>query len=99
MTSDVANRINELERQLIEAHGVLIGGDALRKLLCYQTSAAFRQARHRGTLPVATLTLPHRQGVFAQAHDIARWLAETLERTETAELSVGTKREGGTTMT
>lgn len=94
MKAEVANRTSELERQLIETYGVLIGGDALRKLLCYQTSAAFRQARRRGTLPVATITLPHRQGVFAQAHDIARWLAETMNRTESAPPPVGSNEKG-----
>jgi len=54
-----------LEIDLVERHGLLIGGEELRKLLCYPTVEAFRQAVRRGKTPVPIFPLPHRRGHFA----------------------------------
>jgi len=69
-----------LELDLVQRHGTLIGGDDLRKLLCYPTVEAFRQAIRRGTAPVPIFPLKHRRGHYAIAKDIALWLAECRQQ-------------------
>ena len=73
------NYAQKLELDLVERHGTLIGGDELRKLLCYPTVEAFRQAVRRGTAPVPIFPLKHRRGHYAIAKDIALWLTECRE--------------------
>jgi len=74
------NYAQALELNLVERHGTLIGGDELRRLLCYPTVEAFRQAVRRGTAPVPIFPLKHRRGHYAIAKDIALWLTECRER-------------------
>jgi len=63
-------------RESLEAaHGFIVGGPALCRLLGYRSGDAFRKATQRGTLPVHTFTLPNRKGQFARTADIAQWLA------------------------
>jgi hypothetical protein len=79
VTKSLQERSKVLEQQLIETYGVLIGGDALRRLLCYQTPSAFRQARKRGTLRVPLVVIPRRKGAFAAAANVAHWLVGLVE--------------------
>jgi hypothetical protein len=69
----------EIERQLLTAYGPLIGGDNLRRVLGFQTAAAFLQAATRGTLPIPVFPIANRKGKFALARDIATWLAALRE--------------------
>jgi hypothetical protein len=98
VTFDVVKRTSDLERQLVESYGVLIGGDDLRKLLCYQNAAAFRQARRRRALPVPVLSIERRKGVFASAHDIAHWLATVMARSHTSADEPSKSGKEGTPM-
>lgn len=68
-----------LEADLVQRHGTLIGGEELRKLLCYPSIEAFRQAVRRGTTPIPIFPIPHRRGRFAIAKDVATWLAGCRE--------------------
>jgi len=68
-----------LESDLVQRYGTLIGGEELRKLLCYPSIEAFRQAVRRGTTPVPTFPIPHRRGHYAIAKDIASWLVGCRE--------------------
>ena len=70
------NRILEHEIKLTERYGPIIGGKNLRKLLGYDTSEAFRMAKHRNKLPIRTFSQEDRRGAFARAKDIAKWLAK-----------------------
>ena len=63
-----------LEMNLLRSHGYLIGGEDLRKLLCYPSIEALRQAVRRGLTPVPVFAIPHRRGHFAIARDIATWM-------------------------
>ena len=54
----------------------LIGGPELWQTLGFRTSAAFRQALHRKTLPVPVFALKGRAGKFARRVDVEGWLAQ-----------------------
>ena len=68
-----------LERQLLQIHGPMISGDALRIALGYQSSDAFRQALTRKTVPVPVFALANRRGKYALVRDVAVWLAQTRD--------------------
>jgi hypothetical protein len=61
---------------LLSAYGPLVGGDTLIKLLGYSSGEAFRQAQHRGTVPIDVFTIPNRKGKFAFTNDLIRWLMD-----------------------
>lgn len=64
----------ELRMQLEQQHGLLLGGATLVCALGYASTAAMRQARRRGTLPIPLFTVPGRRGYFALSRDVADWL-------------------------
>ena len=69
------NLADALERDLLERHGPLISGDALRVALGYQSMDAFRQALVRKTVPVPVFSISTRRGKYALVKDVAAWLA------------------------
>ncbi|MBB5192295.1 hypothetical protein HNQ50_003036 [Silvimonas terrae] len=78
-TTQSMSLAEQLERDLFDRHGPMVGGSALLRLLGYATTVAFRQALARGTLPVPVFTIPHRRGKFALVKDIASWMATRRE--------------------
>lgn len=54
----------------------LIPGTDLWRLLGYPTPGAFRQAAHRGKVPVPLVALPHRRGRFAFRRDVNSWIRQ-----------------------
>lgn len=77
-----------LEKDLLRSHGPLIGGEDLRRLLCYPSIEAFRQAIRRGLTPVPVFPIPHRRGHFAVAKDIALWVANCRQDAQNLESKV-----------
>ena len=63
-----------LADELLEAHGHVIGGQVLIRLLGYPTADAFQQAIRRGSVGVAVFALPGRRGKFALTRDVAEFL-------------------------
>jgi hypothetical protein len=57
--------IQELQEQLTRLYGPWLGSKALWKVLGYASPAAYRQARIRGTLPVAEFDIEGWRGRFA----------------------------------
>ena len=75
MNTEVTERsVKEIEHDLLEKYGVIVGGTRLASMLAYPSMGAFRQALRRGCLPVAVFPIAGRRGKFAQIHDIAVWL-------------------------
>lgn len=68
-------RVEEIESRLVGRYGAVISGADLRHLLGYRTGSAFRQAVHRGTLPLRTFFQPGRRGRSASSADVAVWMA------------------------
>jgi hypothetical protein len=64
-----------LTARLINAHGELIGGNALARCLGYRTQRAFQMGIQRDRMPVETFTLPGRRGRYARTFQVAAWLA------------------------
>lgn len=62
-------------QDLLERHGPLLTGEALRASLGYPSQAALRQSLSRNTTPVKTFRIPGRRGRFALTLDVAQWLA------------------------
>lgn len=54
----------------------LVPGTDLWRLLGYPTPGAFRQAAHRGKVPVPLVALPHRRGRFALRRDVNKWIRQ-----------------------
>ncbi|MEJ1129073.1 helix-turn-helix transcriptional regulator [Variovorax sp. CCNWLW225] len=57
----------------------MIPGTDLWHLLGYPTPGAFRQAAHRGRVPVPLVVLPHRRGRFALRRDVASWIHQVSQ--------------------
>jgi hypothetical protein len=64
----------QIEANLTNAYGGIIGGARLTRVLGYPTQAAFRQAVARKRVPVPLFTIDGRRGKFANVHDIAVWI-------------------------
>jgi len=75
LNADGEQLARALAADLEQRHGSLLGGAALQRALGFTSGSAFRQACHRGVLPVAVFTIPNRRGRYALTHDVARWLA------------------------
>ncbi len=73
-TDTVAISTQFAQHMLILEHGPILGGPTLWRLLGYRSADAFRKAAQRKTLPVATFTIPHRRGRFAQTAHVILWL-------------------------
>lgn len=58
--------------------GELVSGEELWRALGYRTAASFRQAAHRGTVPIHVFALPHRRGKHAFRRDLDRWISELV---------------------
>lgn len=68
-------------RQLLQTQqGPFVGNPRLWQFLGYTSVDAFRKAAERGTLPIATFTLPNRRGRFARVEIVVEWL-RTVGRT------------------
>lgn len=65
----------QIRTDLLERHGPLLSGNALRVALGYPTLAAMRQSVSRDTFPVPTFRIDGRRGRFALTWVVARWLA------------------------
>lgn len=66
----------QLENDLVDRYGLLVGGDALFRVLGYSSFEAMRQAVSRKTAPIPIFSIPKRRGKFALSKDIANWLAQ-----------------------
>ncbi|RUL66866.1 hypothetical protein EKH79_03135 [Dyella dinghuensis] len=66
----------------MERYGAVVGGEALRSLLGFNTLGAFRQARVGGSLGVKVFQLPARRGHFALTEEVCAWLLAQREPVE-----------------
>lgn len=85
------DRPRELERELTERFGPLIGGVHLITVAGFPTGAAFRQALHRDRVGFPVFQIPGRRGRFAWTADVARWLAQLSQ----AQAPSTTKTQAG----
>lgn len=68
--------MQDLQDRLTRLYGPLLASRDLWKILGYASPAAYRQARIRGTLPVAEFEIEGRRGRFVLTQEVAEWLAE-----------------------
>lgn len=54
----------ELELDLKQRYGLMVGGSALWRELGYTSYDAFRKAKQRGTIEVPLFEVPNRRGVL-----------------------------------
>lgn len=66
----------ELNDQFVQQFGPILSSEALVKVLGYKSSAAYRQAVVRDTVPVPLFQIPNRRGRFALARDVAIWISQ-----------------------
>ena len=67
--------LTQLSKEMVSAHGEVIGGSALQQCLGFRSARSFQRALHAGNLQVQTFLLPGRRGRFARTRDVALWLA------------------------
>lgn len=65
----------QLAKEMVSAHGEVIGGAALQQCLGFRSARSFQRALQAGNLQVQTFLLPGRRGRFARTRDVAQWLA------------------------
>ena len=65
----------ELNEQFVQQFGPILPSSVLVKALGYRSTAAYRQAVTRDTVPVPLFQIPNRRGRFALARDVAIWLS------------------------
>lgn len=75
------SRKNELELQLMQLHGPLIGGIELQKSLGFRSAASFRRAVKLNLIDLKIFEIANRKGMFALTSDVANWLYEISEIT------------------
>lgn len=80
----ISARVAAIESDLLSQYGAVISGADLRLILGFKTGSAFRQAAHRGALPVRTFFQTGRRGRSASSAAVAAWMA-ALEWDESAE--------------
>ncbi|MFW9082548.1 hypothetical protein ACOI9X_25220 [Pseudomonas sp. P2757] len=66
---------SELESDLKDRYGLMVGGSALWRELGYTTYDAFRKAKQRGRIEVPLFEVPNRRGFFALSKEVACWIA------------------------
>lgn len=72
---DVQRLASDLERQLSERYGAMLGSKDLWRELGFPSPNAFRQALARGTIEVPVFEVSNRRGRFTLAKDVANWIA------------------------
>ena len=66
----------DLQKDMLELYGPMVGDKVLSDLLGYTNLKAFRQAVFRGVISIPIFTIQNRRGKFALTKDVATWLAE-----------------------
>lgn len=83
-------RIDCLQTMMVIAHGPYLPVSRAAMLLGYLNLGSFTQARRRGRLPVETIRLPGRKGLYVQTLDVAHWIAGEIRVSDdfaTSEIS------------
>lgn len=65
----------ELEVDLKDRYGLMVGSSALWRELGYASYEAFRKAKQRGRIEVPLFDVPNRRGSFALSKEVASWVA------------------------
>lgn len=68
--------IKDLEKDLTEKYGGVVGNVDLRHLLGYKSYSTFNRAVRMGLVEVKVFEIKNRRGKFALTTDIANWLYE-----------------------
>ncbi|CAD0264314.1 conserved hypothetical protein [Pseudomonas veronii] len=66
---------SELEDDLVDRYGLMLGSTALWRELGYTSHEAFRKAKQRGRIEVPLFDVPNRRGSFALSKEVATWIA------------------------
>jgi|GEM_PF-955571 len=64
--------------QLIEKYGYFIPALQVWRLLGYTSTAAYRKARSKGTLPIQEFDLENRKGKFVSTEEVSNWIENQL---------------------
>lgn len=75
--------IKNLEQELTEMYGGVIGNADLRQVLGYKSFSSFNRAVRMGLLGVKVFEIESRRGKFALTSDIANWLCELKNQNQT----------------
>lgn len=82
-TYELTQLTEKLEKALIQSYGHVLSSHDLWQVLGYKTVHAYRQARHRKTLPVPEFKIQGRRGYFVLTVNVARYLSQLHLSVET----------------
>lgn len=85
LTDELARELND---QFVQKFGPILSSAELVKALGYKSTAAYRQAVTRDTVPVPLFQIPNRRGRFALARDVAIWLSQQRQRATTRDAAL-----------
>lgn len=88
---DIEALASELEDDLVDRYGLMLGSNALSRELGYASHEAFRKAKQRGRIEVPLFDVPNRRGSFALTKEVATWIAK--QRLSLAKLPDGMQEE------
>jgi hypothetical protein len=77
---------SSIRDHLVLKYGLLLDTKALVEVLVFPTDDALIRSWQRGNLTLTVVTLPHRRGLFALAHQVARYLVSHAAATEAVDL-------------
>jgi hypothetical protein len=73
---EIETLASELEDDLVDRYGLMLGSTALWRELGYASHEAFRKAKQRGRIEVPLFDVPNRRGSFALSKEVATWIAK-----------------------
>lgn len=89
----------ELQQQLLDKYGPILGGDDLRRALGYRTTAAMKKAWRSGQLKLNIFQIEGRRGLFSLSSDVASWLAAVAAKASELRPPIANPQTEGDTMT
>ena len=82
LNNDKQDLVIKLDKDLMDRHGPIIGGEDLWQVLGYKTAAAFRLALKLGDISLPIFNIEKRRGKFALSIDIANWIVDQKYKEE-----------------
>ena len=78
----MAHESHNLNRQLLEKYGPMIGGKDLYLAMGFKSYGAFRLANERKEIPIKVFKIPKRRDWYALTSDLAQWLISLARAAE-----------------
>lgn len=78
----MASEPHNLNQQLLDRYGPMIGGGDLYLALGFKSYGAFRLANERKEIPIKVFKIPKRRDWYALTTDLAQWLTTLTQHSD-----------------